>query len=99
MRCQRMALLLGLLLVVSGKVMEEGGAGVHDLTVKLAPGDPGGGRGDIITATDASGAFRFDDLPPGAYSLEVTSGGGAIYREELHLTQDVRREITVRRNP
>ena len=59
-------------------VQDPGEAGLSDVTVSLLTDDNGdgiyGGAGDnaaTVTTTDASGNYIFDDLPAGAYVVEV----------------------------
>jgi outer membrane receptor protein involved in Fe transport len=57
---------------VTGTVTDPSGAPMPGLTVKLINGGTGAAQS---STTDASGDFRFLLLPPGNYSLQVTSTG------------------------
>src|SRR4051794_38021570 len=66
---------------VTGTVTDPAGAAVDGATVKLT----NAGRGAMQTATtDHEGNFRFLLLPPGTYSLNVSSTGfKTVVREGL----------------
>jgi hypothetical protein len=61
--------------VITGRVVTEDGAGVANVTVNIMSinqGQPGGPAGRRSTATtDEDGAFRFTDLAPRVYTVNV----------------------------
>jgi hypothetical protein len=60
---------------LSGRVTDPQGAGVSGATVTLH--ERARTRGRVSTATDASGAYRFERLAPGEYILEAEAEGFA----------------------
>ncbi len=55
------------------------------VTVRINRSGVGGGPGLLSGTTDAAGEFRFEDLPPGAYGLEV-DGAGAFHSRTASVT-------------
>jgi len=63
---------------VGGQVFDrESGDPVADVTVVLIWPDPGDGSApeQRVTTTDADGAYRFESVPPGSYSLSFVKSG------------------------
>ena len=58
---------------VEGTVMTEDGRSVPDISVRLDGGDAGVRE----TSTDATGGYRFDDVPRGRYGLWIEPPSGA----------------------
>ncbi|MCA8925730.1 MAG: carboxypeptidase regulatory-like domain-containing protein, partial [Planctomycetes bacterium] len=93
--------------VIAGRVVDQLGAPLADATVYLRPATPshefdmlaltGGGR----VTTDASGAFRVPELPPGTYRLAATGVGiGSSVPQEVVLGDDESRTgLEVRLEP
>lgn len=50
-----------------------------------------------MTATNAEGEFRFEDLSRGRYMLEVSHGVTLLHREFLTVESDTERQITLKR--
>jgi hypothetical protein len=63
---------------VDGRVTDPSGAAIPGAMVKMTEIDK---RKLHTFTTDASGAFRFPNLPVGAYTLEVSSAGFKVYRQ------------------
>ncbi|HME13795.1 MAG TPA: carboxypeptidase-like regulatory domain-containing protein, partial [Candidatus Acidoferrum sp.] len=51
------------------------------------------------TASDNRGAFRLDDIPPGAYGVVVQAPGFAPASAEVHVAVSLVRELTVTLKP
>src|ERR1035438_5723129 len=63
---------------VDGHVSDPSGASIGGATVKMTEVDK---RAVHTFTTDASGVFRFPNLPVGAYALEVTAPGFKAYHQ------------------
>ena len=64
---------------VTGFALDDAGAGVDHLPVRLVLQTPDGGEDEDqeveYARTDAYGAFRFHDIPPGLYQVRASSYG------------------------
>ena len=65
---------------IEGLVVDPSGAVVAGASVKI--GNPVVGT-TRTASTDATGAFRFQDVPPNPYRLEVSALGFAVYRQDI----------------
>jgi Ca-activated chloride channel homolog len=70
--------------VVFGKVIDSGGAPVRGATIKLTAGR----FPTRTTAADLAGEFRFTDVPPGTYVLEVSVSGFVTLRRPVFVAAD-----------
>jgi vitamin B12 transporter len=69
---------------ISGRVTDEKAASVAGADVRLSSRD----GLHLSTSTDATGAFRFDDVGAGSYIIEVKAAGFAtLATMEIHLTR------------
>jgi outer membrane receptor protein involved in Fe transport len=68
--------------VVSGTVRDQTGGALPGVTVELT--SPG--SSPVAAATDASGRYRFDDVPPGAYTLSFRLVNFGDQRRDIRLT-------------
>lgn len=70
--------------------------GISNLTLKLIP--PTDSPIPVrATFTDGLGRFRFPNVEPGRYLLEVHQGSTLVYREVVTLQQTMRKDIGLRR--
>lgn len=65
--------------VLSGKVVDPSNLGVPNAQLKLTNQATSASR---TVVSDAQGLYRFDLLPPGAYSIEVTAQGFKKFEDE-----------------
>jgi len=90
---------------IEGKIADRSGAPLPGVTVELRSPNLQGTKTDV---SDANGRFRFNQLPPGTYSLKATLGGfstvtqtnlqvslGKTLTMEVTLSQAVSETITV----
>src|SRR5271166_977409 len=63
---------------LSGNVADSTGAVVTGATVTVT----GGAKAKLTTTSDAQGNYRFNDLAPGTYTIEVTAPGFKLFRTE-----------------
>jgi len=78
---------------LTGTVLDPSGAAVPNAKISALGAGPGISPAHAIT--DNAGRFALE-LLPGDYSLSVTGASFRTYQQELRLTADERREITVR---
>ncbi len=71
-------------------------SGIPNLTVRLTP-SKGMKTPEKITTTDDKGNFLFKDLDKGRYLLEVYQGVTLLYRDVVDTSQDMKREISLKR--
>ena len=70
--------------------------GIASLTLKLIP--PTDAPIPVrATFTDGLGRFRFPNVEPGRYLLEVHQGSTLVYRDVVSLQQTTRKDIGLRR--
>ncbi|MEM9490732.1 MAG: carboxypeptidase-like regulatory domain-containing protein, partial [Myxococcota bacterium] len=84
--------------VVAGTVVDDGDVPVADAEVTLARSGIGAGGEPTeprTTRSDASGRFRFGDVPPGALDIAVTRDGYVAAERTLTVAEAEQREITV----
>ncbi len=87
-------------LVLSGHVIDENGEGVADLQLVLTGNASRFSRGydeDQLTGSDSEGAFRYENLADGSYSLHVEAPEYESEWEPVELDQDRSVEVQVRR--
>ena len=80
---------------VDGHVTDPSGAVVSSATVKMTGVET---RQVHTFTTDSGGAFRFPNLPIGAYTLEVTASGFKAYRQTgiiLQVAQNVEQNVSL----
>jgi hypothetical protein len=65
---------------IAGVVADPSGAAIPGAKVELRSPVSGYSR---EVATDSAGAFRFTDVPPNNYHLQVTSGNFQVYQQDL----------------
>jgi hypothetical protein len=69
--------------VLAGRVLDPAGLGVSGATMRLTAISTGATR---TVTSDHEGLYRFDLLPPGDYSLQVTAPGFKVYdNPKIHL--------------
>jgi Fe(3+) dicitrate transport protein len=75
---------------VSGHVLDPDRAAVRDarVTLRLA-----GTQAELVTTTDAEGAFTFDGLAEGGYTLSASAEGFSPAAQELTLAAGQRQEV------
>jgi Carboxypeptidase regulatory-like domain len=74
-----------------GEVRDSAGAAIAGAAVDAVSADT---RIDLRKQSDAHGAFRFDNLPPGRYQLHVAAPGFANARSEVEVVVGASRQIT-----
>jgi protocatechuate 3,4-dioxygenase beta subunit len=81
---------------VSGKVVQEPGAqGIRKVVVELTATGEGDSAKEYRTATDASGAFHFEGVPPGKYTVELARAGYfAPKKSEWTVTVEAGKELS-----
>lgn len=67
---------------ITGSVVDAAGAPVADASITLTSEDQGFSRS---AATTSGGSFRFVALPPGSYSITVTSSAGNAVQENIQI--------------
>ncbi|HYH86852.1 MAG TPA: TonB-dependent receptor [Pyrinomonadaceae bacterium] len=77
---------------VSGRVSDQNSAAVIDARVTLRQS---GTEVEFITTTDEAGAFTFDNLAPGKYSLSASGEGFSVNEQQLSLASGERRSLEV----
>ncbi len=77
---------------LSGHVTDEHNAAVRDARVTL---QQEGTQVDFVTTTDAEGAFHFNALAPGRYSLSASGEGFTTAVQELSLAAGQNREVNL----
>jgi hypothetical protein len=65
---------------LSGQVVDGGGRGIANLTVKLSAGG-----GDYVTVTDSMGRFELHNVRSGNYGLIVKRGLNEVHRESVEI--------------
>lgn len=76
---------------ITGRVVKSPmGDGIPGISVQLKPLEPR--RRAIRASTDASGTYRFDDLPPGQYEIRIF--GNDNYRRPNYDRQEYRTELS-----
>lgn len=69
---------------LTGTVLDNTGAPLPGVTITVT--SPALVRGTVTAVTDASGAFRFPSLPPGAYTVEASlQGFRSVKKEDFRL--------------
>ena len=71
-------------LSLAGKVSVPARSSASKLSVKLYF-PKSALRAPLLTYTDASGYYRFDNLPAGTYLLELTAGSEILYQSEVRV--------------
>jgi protocatechuate 3,4-dioxygenase beta subunit len=70
--------------IVSGRVLDDAGAGIPGITVRVGAADGQGGDPLPVTAfTDPAGRFATPALPPGAHRLSATRAGHLLRRAPI----------------
>ena len=77
---------------LTGHVLDQHDAAVRDARVTL---QQSGTHVDFVTKTDAEGAFSFERLAPGHYSLSASGAGFSTAVQELSLAAGVNQEINL----
>jgi hypothetical protein len=82
---------------VDGHVFDQGnGRGLENLEVKLTP--PTSANLPIrLASTDQNGQFRFSQLKPSRYLLEVSQGANLLYRVQVDAAAQTHLEIPLQR--
>ena len=82
---------------LEGRVYESTtGQGISALMVKLIP-PRNLQKSEKITSTNEQGEFRFPNIERGRYLIEVYQGVTILYRDVVEVTQDMRKEIPLRK--
>lgn len=82
---------------MDGHVFDQAnGRGLENLEVKVTP--PSGASLPIrLASTDQNGQFRFSQLKPGRYLLEVSQGANLLYRVQVNAGAQSHVEIPLQR--
>ena len=82
---------------ITGRIIESGTTnGIPNLTVKLTS-PRASKRPQKITTTDQNGSFKFMEVEPAKYLIEVYQGVNPIYRDVVDTNVPGKREITLTR--
>ena len=73
--CAEVTILLALDGAIAGTVIDDRGAPVQGVSVRLRFDGPAPNDSEIVTS-DESGSYRFSNLPPGRYAVGVNLGRG-----------------------
>jgi Fe(3+) dicitrate transport protein len=77
---------------LTGHVLDQNNAAVPDARVTLRQA---GTHVEFVTKTDADGAFSFERLAPGRYSLSASGEGFSAVAQELSLAEGERPEVNL----